>query len=57
MCDLSKTKLTDPSNAIKHIAWKEPMTEEYQSIMKMTFGKLFLNLKENLLFLQSGYLK
>ena len=34
MSDLSKTKSTKPSAAIKHTTWKEAMTEEYQSIMK-----------------------
>lgn len=34
MSDLSKTEPTNPSDAIKHIAWKEAMTKEYQSIMK-----------------------
>ena len=34
MSDLSKIEPTNPSNVIKHIAWKEAMIEEYQSIMK-----------------------
>lgn len=34
MIDLSKTEPTNLSDAIKHPAWKEAMTEEYQSIMK-----------------------
>ena len=34
MIDLSKVEPTNPSDAIKHSAWKEAMTEEYQSIMK-----------------------
>ena len=57
MSDLSKSEPTNVLDAIKHTAWKDPMTEEYQSIMKMMFGKLFQDLKENLLFLPSGYLK
>ena len=34
MNDLSKTKPTNPLDAIKHTAWKEAMIEESQSIMK-----------------------
>ena len=34
MNDLSKTEPTNPSDAIKNIAWKEAMTQEYQSIIK-----------------------
>ena len=34
MSDLSKSEPTNVSNAIKHIAWKDAMTEEYQFIIK-----------------------
>ena len=57
MSDLSKIEPTNPSNVIKHIAWKEAMIEEYQSIMKMMFEKLFQDLKEKKIFVPNGYLK
>ena len=57
MSDLSKTEPTNPSDAIKHSAWKEAMAEEYQSIMKNDVWEIVPDLKENLLFLPSGYLK
>lgn len=34
MSDLSKSEQTNVSDAIKHTAWKDAMTEEYQSIIK-----------------------
>ena len=40
MNDLSKSKPTNVSNAIKHTAWKGAMTEEYQSIMKNDVWKI-----------------
>lgn len=40
MNDLSKAKPSNVSDALQHQAWKDAMSEEYQSIMKNNFWEI-----------------
>ena len=45
MSDLSKSQSTNVLDAIKHTAWKDAVTEEYQSIMKNDVWEIVLRLE------------